>query len=72
MRTNPVRGCFDNMEGLNNEHLPSRCGPRVCELPNGLRLWHHGAESGSEWILDHHAWVRASKGKCVSIGPDMG
>jgi hypothetical protein len=34
----PVRGFFDNLEGLNNSHLPSRHGPRVCELAIGLRL----------------------------------
>jgi hypothetical protein len=28
------------------------------------------AESGSEWSLSHHSWVRASKSKCLSIGPD--
>jgi hypothetical protein len=38
MHTDHVCGCFDNLEGLNNEHLPHRCGPRVYELANGLRL----------------------------------
>jgi hypothetical protein len=36
--TNPIHECFDNMEGLNNGHLPSRCILRVHELDNGLRL----------------------------------
>jgi hypothetical protein len=38
MRTNPVYRCFDNLEGLNNNHFPSGRGPRVHELANGLRL----------------------------------
>jgi hypothetical protein len=38
MHTDPVYGCFNNLEGLKNEHLPSRRGPRVCELANHLRL----------------------------------
>jgi hypothetical protein len=37
VHTDPVRGCFDNTEGLNNVHLPSGCGPRVCDLANDLR-----------------------------------
>jgi hypothetical protein len=24
VRTDPIHGCFDNLEGLNNGHLPSR------------------------------------------------
>jgi hypothetical protein len=35
--TDPVCGCFDNPEGLNNGHLPSRRGLRVHELANGVR-----------------------------------
>jgi hypothetical protein len=38
MHTDLVHGCFGNPEGLNNGHLPSRRGPRVHELANGLRL----------------------------------
>jgi hypothetical protein len=38
VHTDPIRGCFDNPEGLNNVHLPSWCGPRVQELANGMRL----------------------------------
>jgi hypothetical protein len=34
--TDPVHGCFNNPEGLNNGHLPSGCGPQVHELANGL------------------------------------
>jgi hypothetical protein len=34
----PIRGCFNNLEGLNNRHLPTGCGLRVRELDNGLRL----------------------------------
>jgi hypothetical protein len=36
--TDPIRRCFDNLEGLHNGHLLSRYGPRVHELANGLRL----------------------------------
>jgi hypothetical protein len=36
--TDPVHGSFDNLEGLNNGHLPSRRDPQVHELANGLRL----------------------------------
>jgi hypothetical protein len=36
--TDPGNRCFNNLEGLNNGHLPSRRGPRVHELANGLRL----------------------------------
>jgi hypothetical protein len=36
--TDPIRGCFDNLEGLNNRYLPSRRCPQVRELANGLRL----------------------------------
>jgi hypothetical protein len=36
--TDPVRECFDNPKGLNNGHLPSRCGTRVHVLANNLRL----------------------------------
>jgi hypothetical protein len=32
----PVRGCFDNSEGLNNGYLPSGCGPSMYELANSL------------------------------------
>jgi hypothetical protein len=35
-----------------------------------FETWHHNAKSGSEWSVDHHARVRASKGKYLSIGPD--
>jgi hypothetical protein len=38
MRTNPVRGFFENPEGLNNGNLPSWCSSQVRELTNGLRL----------------------------------
>jgi hypothetical protein len=38
MCTDPVRGCFDNLVGLNNGHLPSGNDPRVRELANDLRL----------------------------------
>jgi hypothetical protein len=30
--------CLDNPEGLNNGYLPSKHGPRVHKLANGLRL----------------------------------
>jgi hypothetical protein len=38
MRADPVLRCLDDPEGLNNGHLPSGHGSRVCELANGLRL----------------------------------
>jgi hypothetical protein len=38
LRTNPVRGCFDDPEELNNEYLPSGHDAQVHELANGLRL----------------------------------
>jgi hypothetical protein len=38
VHTDPVRGCFDKPEGLNNKHLPCRHGPRVRELAISLRL----------------------------------
>jgi hypothetical protein len=38
MRADPILRCLDDTEGLNNEHFPSWCGPRVHELANGLRL----------------------------------
>jgi hypothetical protein len=38
VHTDPVRGCFDNPEGLNYGYLPSRCGSHVRELANGLRF----------------------------------
>jgi hypothetical protein len=38
MPTDPVLGCLDDPEGLNNGHLPSGRGPRVRELAKGLRL----------------------------------
>jgi hypothetical protein len=38
LHTDPVRGCLENLEGLNNGYLPSWCGPRVHELDNSLRL----------------------------------
>jgi hypothetical protein len=34
----PVHGCFDNPEGLNNGYLSSGRGPQVCKLANILRL----------------------------------
>jgi hypothetical protein len=37
MRTNPVRGYLDNLEGLNYGNLPSGPGSRARELANGLR-----------------------------------
>jgi hypothetical protein len=43
MRTNLVRECFDNPEGLNRRNLPRGCGPWVHELANGLRLGTAGA-----------------------------
>jgi hypothetical protein len=38
LRTDPVHGCFDDPEGLNNGYLPSGRGPRVHEVANDLRL----------------------------------
>jgi hypothetical protein len=38
VRTDPVCGCFNNLEGLNYGYMPSRRGPCVRELANGLRL----------------------------------
>jgi hypothetical protein len=38
MCTDPIHGCSDNLDGLNNGGLPSWRGPRVHELVNGLRL----------------------------------
>jgi hypothetical protein len=38
VRTNPVRGCFDNPEELNRGNLPRGCGSRVHELANSLIL----------------------------------
>jgi hypothetical protein len=35
---NPVLRCLDNPEGLNNEYLPSLCGPQLRELANDIRL----------------------------------
>jgi hypothetical protein len=37
MRTNPVRWCFDNPEGLKNGDLLSQRGPRVREPANSVR-----------------------------------
>jgi hypothetical protein len=34
----PAYGCFDNLDGMNNGHMPSGHDPRVHELANGLRL----------------------------------
>jgi hypothetical protein len=70
--TDPVRGCLDNPEGLNNGHLPSWHAPRVHELANGLRLGIVVPKIGFEGSLGHYALVRASKGKYLSIGPDKG
>jgi hypothetical protein len=44
LRTNPVRGCFDDLLGLNN-------GLQVCELANGLRLGHLLRVSASQGKL---------------------
>jgi hypothetical protein len=38
VRIDPVHGCFDNLDGLNNGHLSSQRGPRVHELAISLRL----------------------------------
>jgi hypothetical protein len=38
VRIDPVHGCFDNPDGLNNGHLSSQRGPRVHELAISLRL----------------------------------
>jgi hypothetical protein len=38
MRVDLVLKCLDDLEGLNNRHLPSGHGPRVCEWANSLRL----------------------------------
>jgi hypothetical protein len=38
MRTNPVHGCFNNLEGLNNGYFPSQRGSCAHELANRLRL----------------------------------
>jgi hypothetical protein len=72
VRTDLIRGCFNDTEGLNNEHLPSWRSPQVHELTNGLRLGTVVPKSRFEWSLGHHEQVRASKGKCLSIGPDKG
>jgi hypothetical protein len=69
MRTDPVHRYLDDLEGLNDGHLPSWHSHRVCELANGLRLDTVLPKVGSEWILGHHVRVRASKGKYLSIGP---
>jgi hypothetical protein len=72
MSNDPTCGCFDDLEGLNNGHLPSWHGPRVHELANGLRLGTAVSKSGSKWSLGHCVWVRDIKGKYLSIGPDRG
>jgi hypothetical protein len=36
--TDNICRCFDNLEGLNNGHLPSGRGSQVREMANGLRL----------------------------------
>jgi hypothetical protein len=38
LHANPVYGCFDDPEGLNNGYLPSGRALLVRELANGLRL----------------------------------
>jgi hypothetical protein len=38
LRTDPIRGCFDDLDGPNNGYLPNGRGSRVHELANGLRL----------------------------------
>jgi hypothetical protein len=38
VRTDPILGCLDDPEGLNNGYLPSERGPHVHELANGLRF----------------------------------
>jgi hypothetical protein len=53
MSTKPVRGCFDNLEGMNNGDFPSWHGSRIHELANGMR---HGTTMPSQdlsedWII---------------------
>jgi hypothetical protein len=50
--TDPVRGCFNDPEALNNGYLPSGRGPRVHKLANGLRL---GIAVSSQDLSE--AWV---------------
>jgi hypothetical protein len=38
MRADPILRCLDDPEGLNNGYFPSRHGPQVSELANGLRI----------------------------------
>jgi hypothetical protein len=38
MHTDPICGCFYNLEGLNLGNFPGGHGPRVHELANNLRL----------------------------------
>jgi hypothetical protein len=38
VHNDPVCGCFNNPEGLNNGYLPSGRDPRIHKLGNGLRL----------------------------------
>jgi hypothetical protein len=59
--------CFDDPEGLNNEHLPSWCSPQLCELANGLRLATIVLKSRSEWSLGE-----SQQGQYLSIRPNRG
>jgi hypothetical protein len=36
--TDPKRGCFNNLKGLNRKNLLSGLGSRAHELANGLKL----------------------------------
>jgi hypothetical protein len=55
MRTNPVHGCFDNLEWLNYGYLPSQRGSYARELPNSLRLTTAvpGQDLSGVWITVH-------------------
>jgi hypothetical protein len=38
LHADPIHGCFNNPEGLNNGHFPSERGPQVREMAHSLRL----------------------------------
>jgi hypothetical protein len=53
--TDPVCGCLNKPEGLDNMYLPSGCGPRFRELPNGMRLGNvvSSLDLSRAWVTIH-------------------
>jgi hypothetical protein len=67
----PILRCFIYLKGLSCRDLLVGLVPELASWLT-VETKHRSSELGSEWSLGHDSGVRASRGKCLSIGLDMG